>query len=372
MAKLGILIVGGGIAGLSAAAALRQRGFGVELVERDNHWSPVGGGIAVQPNAMRVLRALGIDAAVAQDGAIVRRWLFRDQEGDVLCDIQLEPLWRDVGPFIGIERSKLHDALRFAGGACRLRTWTTALNQDGGRVSVAFNGGGVGEYDLVIGGDGIHSTVRGLALGGTPPIYGGQMVWRSVAPIHASETDSVEFWLGEGCFFGLCPVGGGRTYGFANVTQARVHDPLEGRLERLRRCFAGFGRPIRHYLDSLEGDEQIHCGPIEWLEGALWHRGRVILIGDAAHASSPMMGQGGSMAMEDGIVLAELLHSFGNLRQALEAFVARRKPRVDWVRQQSRAVADMLGRPSRVRNAALRERGKQAFYQRFEPLVAAP
>src|SRR5207244_4049878 len=167
MSSLGpTLIVGGGIAGLTLATALHRRGLDAVVIERNTHWDPVGGGIAVQPNAMRVLQQLGIAGNVKQAGAVIRRWLFRDQAGDLL-----------------------------------------------------------GQF----------------AFGTATPIYGDQMVWRSVAPICPPESDAVQFWLGDGIFFGLCPVGGGRTYGFGNVTEPRIHDLVEGRLKRLRDRFAAYG-----------------------------------------------------------------------------------------------------------------------------------
>jgi len=365
-----ILIAGGGIAGLTAAAALHQRGFDAELIERNQDWGAVGAGIAVQPNGMRVLRKLGIGGAVVQAGAIVRHWLFRDQQGGLLCDTDLEALWGDVGPFIGVERAKLQDAL-LSGAAVhrRLATSITALRQEGECVAVGFSDGTTGAYDLVIGADGISSTVRRLAIGTALPVYSGQMAWRSLAPILPGQPTSVQFWLGDGCFFGLCPVGEGQTYGFGNVTQRRIHDTIRGRLQRLRERFAGFGDLVRDYLTALECDEQIHCGAIEWLELDRWHAGRVVLIGDAAHASSPMMGQGGCMAMEDALVLAEILHSTVDVESALDMFVARRTARVNWVQQESRAVGEALRLPPDTRNTILRERGERMLWHRFQPLT---
>ena len=179
----------------------------------------------------------------------------------------------------------------------------------------------------------------------------------------------MQFWLGDGCFFGLCPVGEGQTYGFGNVTQRRIHDTIRGRLQRLRERFAGFGDLVRDYLTALECDEQIHCGAIEWLELDRWHAGRVVLIGDAAHASSPMMGQGGCMAMEDALVLAEILHSTVDVESALDMFVARRTARVNWVQQESRAVGEALRLPPDTRNTILRERGERMLWHRFQPLT---
>jgi FAD-dependent urate hydroxylase len=182
----------------------------------------------------------------------------------------------------------------------------------------------------------------------------------------------LQFLLGDDCFFGLCPVGEGRTYGFGYVTQSRTHDPVQGRLERLRERFAAFGELVQEYLAALERDEQVHCSTMEWVHVEDWHIGGIVLVGDAAHASSPLMGQGGCMAMEDAYVLAEILRSAPTVESALSDYVARRKPRVNWVQQQSIGTAETMRMPSAVRNTALRERGNQMMKSRFGPLVAAP
>ena len=116
-------------------------------------------------------------------------------------------------------------------------------------------------------------------------------------------------FTGERRYFGLVPVGGGHTYGFAGLDGEPFHDPPAGRLDRLRQHFHGFGPPVTGYLAALTRDEQIHFGPIESIDLEHWHAGRVVLIGDAAHASPPHMGEGGAMAIEDAIVLAELLRA---------------------------------------------------------------
>jgi 2-polyprenyl-6-methoxyphenol hydroxylase-like FAD-dependent oxidoreductase len=367
-----ILIAGGGIAGLTLATALSRMGLDAELVERDTEWRTVGAGIAVQPNGVRVLRELGLGPALEAAGARINRWLFRDHDGAVLCDIELAAVWGHVDPFIGIDRATLQRVLRSkVSVSCRLGTWVTSVRQTECDVSVEFSDGTHGLYGLVVGADGIRSTVREAVFGSTPPVYGGQMAWRSLSPIRPTGLEGVEFWLGDGCFFGLCPVGDGRTYGFGNITQPQVHDALRGRLERLRQRFQGFGGAVREYLASLESDEQIHCGPIEWLEMDRWHVGRVVLIGDAAHASSPMMGQGGCMAMEDACVLSDMLRAEGG-DAVIDRFVARRRPRVNWVPQASRAVGEMLRLPPSARNQLLRERGVSAFHDRFRPLTPAP
>src|SRR5262249_14763044 len=180
----------------------------------------------------------------------------------------------------------------------------------------------------------------------------GEMGWRSLAPMRPRGVPKVQFLLGEGCFFGLCPVGQGQTYGFGNMTTPQFHEAVQGRLARLRERFAAFGGMVQDYLAALTSDEAIHCSAIEWVEQEPWHVGRVVLIGDAAHASSPMMGQGGCLAMEDAYVLAEGLRTAPSVETALSTYVSRRRARVQWVQQASRAMADGLGMPWAIRNAA--------------------
>jgi 2-polyprenyl-6-methoxyphenol hydroxylase-like FAD-dependent oxidoreductase len=368
-----ILIVGGGIAGLSVATALHRQGLTPELVERSTTWPAVGAGINLPANGVRVLRALGVGEAVDRTATVIRRWAFFDQQGALLCETDLEDLWRDVGPSLGITRVRLQEAL-VAGAAVshRLGVSLTALTQDDDRVRVSFSDGMSGDYDLVVGADGIHSTVRELALSASSPSYAGTMAWRSVIPTRPPGILDMMVLMGEGCFFGLAPMGEGHTYGFGAVGGARFKDPIVGRLERFRRRFAEFGAPVPAYLAALQSDEQLHFGAIEWVEVDEWHRGRVVLLGDAAHAGPPHMGEGGCMAMEDALVLADVLRKAESVESALDAYVRRRRPRAGWVQEQSRAAAQAWVLPPAVRNAALRQRGDQMFRDRYRPLIPAP
>ncbi|HLK13552.1 MAG TPA: FAD-dependent monooxygenase, partial [Fimbriimonadaceae bacterium] len=246
------------------------------------------------------------------------------------------------------------------------------LTQQRGEVSVTFADGSTGEYDLVVGADGIHSTVRGLAVSQKAPSYAGAVSWRSIIPARPRGVDHLMVFTGERRYFGLVPVGGGHTYGFAGLDGEPFHDPPGGRLDRLRQHFHGFGPPVTGYLAALTRDEQIHFGPIESIDLEHWHAGRVLLIGDAAHASPPHMGEGGAMAIEDAIVLAELLRAADTIEDAIARFQARRKPRAGYVQQQSTLAARAWAAPASDRDAALRQRGDQILRERYRPLIATP
>ena len=167
-------------------------------------------------------------------------------------------------------------------------------------------------------------------------------------------------------------MGEGRTYGFGAVDLERFEDPLKGTPRTLPTPLHRFRRASPRYLTALEDDQQLHVGPIEWIDVELWHRGRVVLIGDAAHAGPPHMGEGGCMAMEDALVLADVLRNADSLQTGLEAYVRRRRPRTDWVQTQSRAAAQAWVLPPAARNTALRERGDQMFRERYRPLIPPP
>jgi len=368
------LIVGGGIAGLSLAIALRRRGAAAELVERSPGWPAVGAGIALHANAVRALRALGLGEAVEAASAPLPRWGFFDRDGRQLCETDLADLWRQAGPCLGITRVRLQEILLAAAAEvpCRLGVALTGLTQHGHVASVTFADGSSGHYDLVVGADGINSAARRLAISPAPPQYADTVSWRSIIPGRPPGTDHLMIFTGERCYFGLVPVGDGGTYGFAGLDTERFDDPPAGRLERLRQRFGGFGGPVPDYLTALHCDDQIHFGPIEWVELRRWHAGRVVLIGDAAHAAPPHMGEGGAMAIEDAVVLAELLHDADTVADALDRYQARRRPRVDWVQQQSRLAAKAWALPPPVRDAALREHGDQMLRDRYRPLIQDP
>jgi len=222
-----ILITGGGIAGLSLAIALRRRGYTPELAEQCPHWPAAGAGIALHANAVRALRALGLGDAVSRAAAPLPRYGFYDQYGDRLCTTDLDDLWGQAGPCLGIARVRLQEILAAAADRVphRLGVAVTGLTQQRGGVSVAFADGSAGEYGLVVGADGIHSTVRSAAVSQKAPSYAGAVSWRSIIPARPRGVDHLMVFTGERRYFGLVPVGDGHTYGFAGLDGAPFHDP---------------------------------------------------------------------------------------------------------------------------------------------------
>jgi 2-polyprenyl-6-methoxyphenol hydroxylase-like FAD-dependent oxidoreductase len=243
--------------------------------------------------------------------------------------------------------------------------------QDASGVRVGFADGTRADYDLVVAADGIHSTVRRLAVAPVVPRLLGTTGWRSLVDGRPAGVDHLLLLLGEGCFFGLVPVGHGRTYGFAGTPEP-PDAARTSRLHHLRRWFADFGSPVADYLELLDEDRPLHVAEIEDLDLDVWHRGRVLLIGDAAHAMPPHMGQGGSLAAEDALVLAEELARAPSLADAMARYTARRRPRVRWVREQTHATATAWTLPPLRRDHLLRERGERLFAERYRPLTSPP
>lgn len=369
-----ILIAGGGIAGLTLSIALRRRGIPCELVERSPTWEAPGAGILLHANGMRVLRDLGVGAGVELEGALAHSWEFSDGAGNPLFEVDLDDLWNGLGSSVGIARPALHRLLLSHSpyAAFHRGRAVVSLTQHQTHVSVGFDNGASDDYELVVGADGIGSTLRQLAFRGSTIGYTGMMDWRSLAPIRIPGLRGLKVLLGDHQLFGLLPVGNHKTYGFGIEHRDRLRDPVEGRLGRFRERFAAFGGPVDDYLSALKSDGEIHCGPIEWVELNRWHLGRLVVIGDAAHAGPPTMAQGGAMAMEDAWVLADVLDGASTVDEALAEFVVRRRPRVDWVGQQSRSVARSLLLAPAERDPMFRSQGGRAMYGRFKPLLSAP
>jgi FAD-dependent urate hydroxylase len=362
-----ILVVGAGIGGLAVARTLARSGFSPEVVEREPAWTEAGTGIYLPGNASRALRALGLERAVSERGIVIPRQRVSDHRGRLLVEVNLEELWDGVGPCLALERADLHAVLLEGARDVPIRMGAdvSGLREQDGAVAVEFGDGTASTYDLVIGADGIRSTVRRFAFGDdatAQPV--GQVGWRFVTAC-PPEVTSWSVMLGHRTAFLTIPIGNDRVYCYCDVASGSNTE----RHQDLDELFSGFAEPAPSLIASLPDRTLVHRSTIEEVALDAWVRGRVVLIGDAAHATSPNMAEGAAMALEDALVLAECLERSEVVPAALAAFEARRRPRTDWVRAQTHRRDRTRYLPSVVRNAVLRTFGQRIFRSNYRPLL---
>ncbi|MFC7548061.1 FAD-dependent monooxygenase [Plantactinospora sp. GCM10030261] len=361
--SLRVLIVGAGIAGLAVARALRLAGLKPEVVERQPGPGAAEEGIYLPGNAARALRELDLEAPLRPYGQVIERQRFLDACGGRLCEVDLTRLWAGVGECRALPRSDLHRVLLSgAGGAVRFDTEVYALRPAASSVTVTFADGREGRYDLVVGADGQRSTVRALAGVGGPPRPTGLVAYRGVV-IGGPPLRDWTVLLGQRSGFLVMPMGGGRLYCYADEASTRL--PADPRA-RLRELFAGYGGPVPEVLDAVD---RVHAAVIEELDPGCWSPGRVVLVGDAAHACAPSLCQGAAMAVEDAVVLARALTAAGTVEEGLAAYESRRRPRTTWVRNRTHDRDRTRDVPPALRDPLLRGRGGRIFEEHYRLLV---
>jgi 2-polyprenyl-6-methoxyphenol hydroxylase-like FAD-dependent oxidoreductase len=340
-----VLIVGGGIAGQTLAVALARRGIFCETVEIKPNFQIVGAGMYVQGNALRALREIGVVDEIVRLGWHPGNddFFTADMNGATLANPTMPRIaGPDVPPTVTIRRHVLHDILQDAvartGTRVRMGTTVAAIDDapDAAGVAVRFTDGTAGVFDLVVGADGIRSAVRALLFGRSEPVFTGFANWRVTLP-KPPEVDSITWMTGRGKSLGVIPIAADHLY-LAGVSKEPGNPRYDRRdLPRLmREKFAEFGGAAPPLLAQVQLPEQVVYTAIEEVtQPAPWYRGRVVLVGDAVHASSPFWAQGGSMAIEDVIVLAELVATGRPAAEILPEWQARRYDRAVWVQRGS-------------------------------------
>jgi 2-polyprenyl-6-methoxyphenol hydroxylase-like FAD-dependent oxidoreductase len=337
------VVVGAGIGGLAAAIALEQAGVEPIVIERAPELHEAGFGLVVSANAVTALRSLGLRDGVAARGTSVRRAEIRNPRGDLLTLIDYERLgWETYG----ILRAELQQAMLEAVPAARLRLGTTCIGatEDG---QALLDGKDSAVADIVVGADGIRSAVRRSLFGDERLRYGGHRAWRAGTRFEDERVGDrfVEVW-GVGGGFGFGPAGTDRVYWYCfEAVPDGASAPERPRDEFFRRYGAWFD-PIPALIESTEPDAIEPTFTYDRPPRRTWGRGRVTLLGDAAHPMKPNIGQGAAQALEDAVVLASCLVGGGDPEDALRDYERRRVRRARAVVRASR----LAGRVAEVRS----------------------
>jgi 2-polyprenyl-6-methoxyphenol hydroxylase-like FAD-dependent oxidoreductase len=358
------LIIGAGIGGLATAIALRRAGITVEVYERSAGLHELGAGLSLWPNAIRALDLLGLAAALHAIGQPERLGRIYAWRGEILSEIPSAALEQRFGaPIIVVHRADLQALLYNTLDAAQVHfnAACVALTQDDQGVTARFADGATAQGDVLIGADGIRSVVRAQLHGAHPPRYAGYTGWRGIAPFDHrrwSARTAFESW-GIGCRFGFAPIDDERVYWFAteDVPEGGA-DPPEGRKAALQRRFRGWHAPVAAVLAATPEAAILRNDIYDLAPLARWSVGRVTLLGDAAHATTPTLGQGACQALEDAVVLAQCLRAGGAGAMALQRYEARRlrhtnavvrlSRRMGWVAEWQHPLA------CRLRNAVMK------------------
>ncbi|MGX1883099.1 FAD-dependent monooxygenase [Streptomyces sp. NPDC055287] len=346
------VVVGSGIGGLTAAVALHQRGWHITVLERAAAVEAVGAGIGLAPNGHHALDVIGVGEEIRElaawqgDGGMRSpsgRWLARTTSSAATE--------RFGGPLVLVHRATLVEriASRLPDGALRTASPATLADPGvaGGRPAVVTTPDGDIEADLVIGADGIGSAMRRALFPDHPgPAYSGITTWRAVVP-GAAPFEPHETW-GRGALWGSQPLKDGRVYAYAAAVAPAGDRAADGEKAELLRRFGDWHNPVPAIIEAAGPDEVLRHD-VHHLITPLpaFHRGRTALLGDAAHAMCPTMGQGGNQAIEDGIVLAHHLPGANDIGTGLAAYSADRLPRTTDIVRKSARIAKLMS----LRNA---------------------
>ena len=331
MQDLEVVVVGGGIGGLTTALALQRTGQRVTVLERTQRLRPAGAGISLWSNGVKVLDALGLGPGIAAVGGDMRRMRYRDRDGVELCEFSLEPLVDRVGerPY-PVRRSDLQDLLLGAvGDVVELGVACTDVVQRGDRVCVAAEDGRTFEGDLVVVADGTNSRLRHVVAGAVERHYVGYHNWNGLVPaeIALGEVDSWTLHVGEGKRVSTMPVRDGHYFFFDVPLDDPVPDPTDPQ-GTLRHHFAGWDDRVQRLLDGIDPATVTNVAIHTHEPIGRYAEGRVALIGDAAHTTAPDLGQGGCLAMEDALVLSQHLATTSvGVADALTRYSTERVPR---------------------------------------------
>ncbi len=332
-----ILIVGGGIGGQSAAIALKKAGFEPEIVELQTEYNIYGVGIIQQANALRALDAIGVADEAMRRGSPYGKVKMCLPHGNSPFGVQIgEAGTPPIGRFPshnGISRKILHDVLNDeankVGVKFRMGLSVESIDNQVDCVNVTFTDGSTGTYDIVIAADGINSKVRNLIFGESKPNYVGLSVWR-YAFKRPADLETGYMYFGKKSKLGIIPMTESTCYMF--VVTAEGENPVISEdlmIEKLKGYMSAF--PVAMVQELIPQVTDAKLVNYRWMETlkipAPWYKGRVVVLGDAAHATIPQLGSGAALAIEDAVVLVEELQKESDIQKVFENYMNRRYER---------------------------------------------
>jgi 2-polyprenyl-6-methoxyphenol hydroxylase-like FAD-dependent oxidoreductase len=357
-----VAIIGGGIGGLTTAIALRQFGFEPEVYEQAPALLDVGAAIAIWPNAMRVLERLGLGQRVLEHSGQMQEIQWRDQSGRPINKVSLaDSSERHSTPAVALHRADLQEILLNSLPTASVHLGNSLIDytQDDEKIVANFANGHSSESEFLIGADGIHSRVRTEVLDDSSPTYRGYSVWRGISstiPGSIPPATAIELH-GRGKRFGLGPVGLGRIGWWASANAANTSPKVEERSAdrkvwkqgesvntprahdtqgELLRLFEGWYRPAIQLIESTSPNSILKTGAFDRPSSTTWGNKRVTLLGDAIHPTTPNLGQGGCMAIEDAMVLARCFEKYREDTKALRTYERLRSGRTASIARYSR------------------------------------
>ncbi len=339
MAKFAI--IGGGIGGLTLAIALSRKGFDVRVFESAPAFMPLGAGLSLATNAMRAFADIGIEGEVIEYGKMIKQMYGKDQSGRVISFTDAEKLTERFGVVnnFTIHRADLHEVLNklLPPNVIQLGKSLTDFAQTASGVAISFADGTTAAADYLIACDGIHSRVRKKLLPGSEPRYAGYTCWRAVIddlPDGFNEDETTETW-GRGRRFGVVPLKNKRVYWFATLNAPRNDVTMQNsKTKVLCEIFKNFHFPVPQILERTRDEQIIWSDIIDIKPIKQFVFGRILLMGDAAHATTPNLGQGACMAIEDAATLSNGLAKYDPV-EAFQKFESHRIKRTTDIVNQS-------------------------------------
>lgn len=327
---INIAIIGGGIGGLCTAIGLQRKGFKVKVYENASVLKPVGAGIVLAANAMYALHRIGVGKDILPAGKILGSIALLGQGGRILTQAAPKNLSSKIGTdSFSIHRADLHEILQrhLVPETLELGKSCSGFQQDSEGVTISFKDGSVARADYLIAADGIHSVIRKKLLPDSLPRYAGYTCWRAViekGPEGFDYSNFSETWGKDGRF-GIAPLTGTKVYWFACINSGPMNPEMaKMKVADLKDVFQEYHFPIPQLLALTKERDMIWNDIIDIKPIKQFAFDRVVLIGDAAHATTPNMGQGACQAIEDSVVLTDCLATHQNPLDAFKQFEKKR------------------------------------------------